>query len=121
VNDDRAQHQARANGRIGGLTAWARNDATIMLGPAHRAWKTRFEREVDPEGALPEPERLRRADRARRAHMLSLARRSAEVRRARAREVKNAGDGALSTVMVTGDNDAEKIDDRSAPPRRCSS
>lgn len=55
-----------------------------MVGPAHRAFRARFERLVDPEGLLDPAERSIRADRARRAHMLSLAARSAEVRRARA-------------------------------------
>ena len=41
----------------------------------------RFEREVDPEGALPEVERKRRADHARKAHMARLALRSAQARR----------------------------------------
>ena len=75
--------RARAWGRIGGLRAWALNGPEIMVGPAHRGFRTRFERIVDPEGVLPPDERKRRADRARRAHMLSLAAKSAEVRRNR--------------------------------------
>jgi hypothetical protein len=73
--------RARAWGRIGGLRAWALNGPDVMVGPAHRGFRTRFERIVDPEGVLPPDERKRRADRARRAHMLSLAAKSAEVRR----------------------------------------
>ncbi len=52
-----------------------------MVGPAHRAFRARFERLVDPEGNLDPVERTLRADRARRAHMLSLAAKSAESRR----------------------------------------
>lgn len=52
-----------------------------MVGPAHRGFRARFERLVDPEGTLPERERSIRADRARRAHMLSLAAKSAAARK----------------------------------------
>jgi hypothetical protein len=72
---------AAAWGRIGGLTAWSRNDAETMTGAAHRGFRARFEREVDPEGTLPQAERATRAERARRAYMLTLAARSAAARR----------------------------------------
>jgi hypothetical protein len=80
---DNVPPDPRLTGRIGGLTAWATLPPETMLGPAHRGFRTRFERVVDPDGVLPADERARRADRARRAHMLSLAARSAEVRRTR--------------------------------------
>ena len=64
-------------GRIGGLTAWARNDVETMVGPAHRGFRRRFENQVDPEGRLDPVERGRRAERAMRAHMLTLAAKSA--------------------------------------------
>lgn len=79
-----SESNAAKNGRIGGLTAWSRNDAATMIGPAHRGFRARFERLVDPEGRLSEAERSIRADRARRAHMLSLAAKSAESRRRKA-------------------------------------
>jgi hypothetical protein len=75
--------EARTWGRIGGLRAWAMNDAETMVGPAHRGFRARFERLVDPDGMLEPQERTVRADRARRAHMLTLAARSAEARRKR--------------------------------------
>jgi hypothetical protein len=71
----------RLTGRIGGLTAWSRHDAATMVGPAHLGFRRRFENLVDPERILPEPERMVRADRARRAHMLTLAAKSAAARR----------------------------------------
>jgi hypothetical protein len=71
---------ARRYGRIGGLTAWARNEPERLVGPAHAGFRRRFERLVDPDGTLDPMERTRRADRARRAHMLTLAAKSAEVR-----------------------------------------
>jgi hypothetical protein len=52
-----------------------------MVGPAHRAFRARFERLVDPDGNLDPVERATRADRARRAHMLTLAAKSAAARR----------------------------------------
>jgi hypothetical protein len=73
----------RTWGRIGGLTAWALNDPETMVGPAHRGFRRRFENLVDPEGRLSEADRQVRADRARRAHMLALAAKSAAVRRSR--------------------------------------
>ena len=77
------ENRSRTWGRIGGLTAWARNDPATMVGPAHRGFRRRFENLVDPEGRLTPQEREIRADRARRAHMLTLAARSAEVRRSK--------------------------------------
>ena len=50
---------------------------------AREAFLARFIREVDPEGVLPEPERLRRAEAARRAYFARLALRSAERRACR--------------------------------------
>lgn len=75
-------------GRIGGLTAWSRNDAATMTGAAHRGFRARFEREVlaaaaERGEALSRPEIEARAERARRAHMLTLAAKSAAVRRKR--------------------------------------
>lgn len=77
----------RLSGRIGGLRAWAMNEPEVMLGPAHRGFRTRFERIVDPEGSLPPAERGRRAERAMRAHMLTLAARSADARRRPTKEM----------------------------------
>ena len=76
----------RTWGRIGGLTAWSRNDAETMTGAAHRGFRARFENEVrraaEARGeVLDERELAVRADRARRAYMLTLAARSAAARR----------------------------------------
>jgi hypothetical protein len=61
----------------------ARHDSRTVTANARRAFADRFEHEVDPDGVLPVAERLRRAEHARRAHMLRLALRSAQVRRRR--------------------------------------
>ena len=84
-------NEARTWGRIGGLTAWSRNDAETMVGPAHRGFQARFERLVDPDGRLDPAERVARADRARRAHMLTLATKSAASRRRKLEEATADG------------------------------
>jgi len=55
-----------------------------MTAAARAANLTRFERQVDPEGMLPEAERQRRAAHARKAYYIALAYKSAQVRRERA-------------------------------------
>ncbi len=77
----------RLTGRIGGLTAWARNDPATMLGPAHLGFRRRFERLVDPGGTLDPRERAIRADRARRAHMIMLSVKSAAARKKATRAI----------------------------------
>ena len=82
--------ERRSWGRIGGLTAWSRNDAETMVGPANHGFRERFRNLVDPDRALPEAEREARADRARRAYMLTLAAKSAAAR-------KKAAPGRVTT------------------------
>lgn len=74
----RLRAQAAAN------RSWANTaDPTGRTAPGRRAANDRFEREVDPDGVLDPVERARRAGYARRAHMQSLALRSAKARRTR--------------------------------------
>jgi hypothetical protein len=61
----------------------AQRDPVETTAAARSAFLARFERQVDPEGRLSEPERRRRADAARKAHFIKLALKSAEVRRRR--------------------------------------
>lgn len=49
--------------------------------PARKAFLDRFEREVDPDGALDPKERARRAEHARKAYFARLALKSAKARR----------------------------------------
>lgn len=93
-----------STGRIGGLIAWSRNDPETMVGPAHRGFRRRFERLVDPNGTLPEAERMVRADRLRRAYMLSLAAKSAAVRR---KEKAGRDRESGSAHVVEGSDDAQ--------------
>jgi hypothetical protein len=68
-------------GRLGAQVAHARHDPHDLTAAARAAFLARFEQEVDPDGVLPEAERLRRARHALRAHMTRLALLSAEARR----------------------------------------
>ena len=75
-----AQRSLRA--KIAAHASWARtSDRASRTAAARQAATDRFERQVDPDGVLPPDERARRADSARRAHMLSLAAKSAAARR----------------------------------------
>jgi hypothetical protein len=69
-------------GRAGALKSWSNtSDRSERTKPARDKFLERFEREVDPDGKLPEKERTKRALYARRAWMTELARKSAQVRR----------------------------------------
>ncbi|MEU4675750.1 hypothetical protein [Micromonospora sp. NPDC023737] len=70
--------------RVAAHTRWAQTpDRTAATAGARKAFRDRFEREVDPDGTLPEAERLRRAESARSAHYTRLALKSARARRLR--------------------------------------
>ncbi len=75
-------------GRIGAHRLHALYDSRELTAPGRAAFLAKFEREVDPAGALPEEERRRRAAHARKAHFARLARLSALARR------NKKGDGA---------------------------
>jgi hypothetical protein len=72
------------NARIAAEASWARTpDRSARTRPARDAFLRRFEKEVDPDGTLPPEERRQRAEHAKRAYMLQLAKRSAAARKAR--------------------------------------
>lgn len=81
LNEDR--NTKALAGRIGGLIKASRYGANELTQAARDGFLARFDREVDPGGALPPEERRRRAEAARRAHMTRLALRSAQSRRRR--------------------------------------
>ena len=66
--------------RIGGLALAAQRDPREYTAAARRAFLARFEDQVDPERVLPERERARRAEAARKAHFARLAYLSAKAR-----------------------------------------
>lgn len=79
-------------GRIGAYVTHSRHDPRETTAKARETFLSQFERQVDPEGVLPEAERLRRAEAARKAHMTRLAYLSAKARRAKA-EARKAAKG----------------------------
>lgn len=75
-------HVKDINRRIAAEVSWSRtSDRSARTKPGRDAFLSRFERLVDPEGTLPPDERRIRAQHALRAHMLRLAKRSAQARR----------------------------------------
>lgn len=69
--------------KIAAEVSWSRTtDRSARTRPAREKFLQRFEREVDPDGALPPDERRRRAEHAKRAYMLRLAKRAVTARRA---------------------------------------
>lgn len=74
-----AERSLRA--RIAAHSLHATVDAQEHTAPARKAFLDRFEREVDPDGILPEAERRRRAGHARKAHFTRLALASSRARK----------------------------------------
>lgn len=71
-------------------------------GKARAAFNDRFERQVDPDGALPADERARRAEHAKRAYFQKLALKSAKARRKAAQATAEA-DAADAELAEGGD------------------
>ena len=74
-----AERSERA--RIAAYSLHAKYDARQTTRRARAAFLARFESQVDPDRTLPERERLRRADAARKAYFHALAAKSAAARR----------------------------------------
>ncbi len=73
-------------GRIGAHVSWSRTiDRAARTEPGRKGFLARFEREIDPDGVLPEGERARRAEHALKAYMQKLALASAARRAAKPR------------------------------------
>jgi hypothetical protein len=78
-----AERSMRA--QLGAHALWAKTeDRAAQTQAARDGFYARFERQVDPEGLLLPEERQRRAQHARKAHMLRLSLASAKARRQRA-------------------------------------
>lgn len=76
--------QRRRRARIAAHVSWANTaDRTARTSSGTKAFLDRFERQVDPEGVLPEEVRAAMAKHARTAYMLQLAEKSAAARRRR--------------------------------------
>jgi hypothetical protein len=77
--------QRRRRDRIAAHASWANTaDRTARTSSGTKAFLDRFERQVDPEGVLPEETRAAMAKHARAAYMPWLAERSAAARRRKA-------------------------------------
>lgn len=72
--------QRRLRARHAALTRWSRENPSEQAARGQAGLLARFEREVDPDRALTSAERHRRAEAARRAHMVALAFRSSRAR-----------------------------------------
>jgi hypothetical protein len=70
-------------GRIGAYRLHATHNPKETTAKARAQFLAKFERDVDPDGVLPEAERKRRAEYARKAHFAKLARLSATARAGR--------------------------------------
>lgn len=71
-------------GRLAVHTSWANTtDPKARTQPARDAFMRRFEDAVDPDRKLPEAERMRRAESAKKAHYVRLAMKSAAARKAK--------------------------------------
>jgi len=81
-----AERSLRA--KIGAHALHSRYDGTVITAPARSTFLATFERQVDPDGVLPEGERQRRADHALRAHMARLALKSSQARARKAGRVR---------------------------------
>jgi hypothetical protein len=76
------RHVADINKRIAAEVSWSRTaDRKARTKPARDKFLERFEHEVDPDMKLSPKERQRRAEHAKRAYMLRLAKRSARARK----------------------------------------
>lgn len=83
MNGQTPEERSR-NASIAALTRWSREDPTESAIRGQRGLQDRFEREVDPDGVLTPAERARRAECARKAHMLRLSKAGVAARQARA-------------------------------------
>jgi hypothetical protein len=74
--------KADLNKRIAAEVSWSRTtDRRARTQAARDKFLERFEREVDPDGTLPPDQRRQRAEHAKKAYMLRLAKRSALARK----------------------------------------
>ncbi len=80
VADGRRRSRRSLIGRQGAYALHARYDSTALTRAARDKFLARFEEEVDPRRELPEQERQRRAQYARKSYMTALARKSADAR-----------------------------------------
>jgi hypothetical protein len=81
--DSLTPEQRSLQARMAAYALHATHDPRVTTRRARDAFMARFERQVDPDGTLPEAERRRRAEAAKKAYFLGLALKSAKARRKR--------------------------------------
>lgn len=83
----------RLHAQAAAYVSWSRTTSpSARTAAGRRAFNDRFVRQVDPHSELPVEERLRRADAARKAYFIQLARLSARSRRRREVRTKSSDD-----------------------------
>ncbi len=82
--------ERRLRAQLGAYTLHATHNPQETTAKGRAAFLARFERQVDPEGKLPEGERKRRAESARKAHMTRLSLLAAQKRSAQANARKRS-------------------------------
>jgi len=76
-----SEAERRLRARIGAYSLHAKHDTRVVSLPGRTAAFRKFLDEVDPDGVLPEVERLRRAKAAQNAHLAQIALKSVQSRR----------------------------------------
>lgn len=94
--------EARLAASIAAHESWAQTpDRSARTAPARAALLAKFEREVDPDGTLPEAERRLRAEHKRKAYFQRLALKSAQSRR-KAKDATAAATAAENELKEFG-------------------
>ncbi len=75
--------EASVRGRLGAYRQQSRHSPIDTTAAARAAFLSKFELEVDPDKVLPEAERQRRAEAAKKAYFTRLALKSVQARRRR--------------------------------------
>jgi hypothetical protein len=84
MSSEMTPQQRSRRARVAAHASWAATaDRKARTSAGTTAFLARFERQVDPEGLLPDDQRAEMARHARIAYMLRLAERSAQARRGR--------------------------------------
>jgi hypothetical protein len=86
--------------RLAAHSMHAAHDPKETTAAARAASLVRFENQVDPDRALPEAERQRRAESARRAHFAKMAFKSAKARATKKGRVRSTGRAPTSSSSV---------------------
>lgn len=81
-----SESERKLRARAGGYALHAKYDSRVVSLPGRAAAFQKFVTEVDPDGLLPEAERLRRAKSAEKAHLARIA-----LKREQARRRKSGG------------------------------